>query len=443
MSETTTIRPLCLDDAAAVQRYASDKLVAQSTNVPWPYPEDGGEQFVRNRLAAHGSGRSYSFAILCGGELIGVVGINAVDRQRKIAHCDYAIASSHWGRGITTTAVALALRYAFAELGLETVRSECLVSNRASARVLEKNCFQEVGEFLYSSAKFSDEPVRRFELRRQEWIAATDSIATYYGRGNEDRRLQNGRGELEFLRTKEIIQSCLPEGVLSIADVGGGTGPYAFWLAELGHRVELYDLTPQHVDRAREINDSAAHKLDEIAVGDIRTLELAPGQFDLVLLLGPLYHLTEAGDRVAALRRASTWLKPGGRLITACISRFGSLLDGFIEGLFQDPEYVDIVRQDLATGRHRPNATKDRYFTDAHFHRVDEIHAELGAAGLEVLDVVGVEGIGWLWQDFDEVWSDPGRREILLEMVRATDRDPSLLGASGHILSVSVPAVNS
>ncbi len=262
-------------------------------------------------------------------------------------------------------------------------------------------------------------------------------LSSYYERKNEDRRLQSGLGELEFLRTKEIIQSVLPEGNLSIADIGGGTGPYAFWLAELGHRVELYDLMPNHVATAQAFNESTSCKLDRIAVGDARTLDLQVGGFDVVLLLGPLYHMTDKNERVAVLRRAADWLKPDGRLITAYISRFGSLMDGFIRGLFQDPEYIDIVREDITTGRHRPNTANDRYFTDSHFHRVDEITDELQAAGLQTLDVVGVEGVGWLWQNFEELWSNPEQREILLEMVRATDREPSLLGASGHILSVS------
>ena len=262
-------------------------------------------------------------------------------------------------------------------------------------------------------------------------------LASYYERKNEDRRLLSGLGELEFLRTKEIIQSVLPEGDLSIADIGGGTGPYAFWLAELGHRVELYDLMPNHVASAQAINESTSRKLDRIAVGDARTLDLRAGDFDIVLLLGPLYHISDQDERVAVLRRTSEWLKPDGRLITAYISRFGSLMDGFIRGLFQDPEYVDIVREDITTGRHRPNVANDRYFTDSYFHRVDEITDELQVAGLQALDVVGVEGVGWLWQNFEELWSDPAQRDVLLEMIRATDREPSLLGASGHILSVS------
>ena len=118
------------------------------------------------------------------------------------------------------------------------------------------------------------------------------------------------------------------------------------------------------------------------------------------------------------------------------ISRFGSMFDGFISGLFEDPEYLDIVRQDLETGVHRPNKDNTRYFTDAYLHLPDEIEREAEGAHLQIVDHVAVEGVAWLWQNFDQIWSDPRQRTIMLEMIDRTDRDRSLLGASGHILLV-------
>ncbi len=164
-----TIRPLQYSDAAAVQQYASDERVARTTNIPQPYPENGGETFVRRSIRAHRNREGFSFAIVAGGDMIGVVGLGAVDYEERSVRCDYAIASSHWGRGITTRAVALALNYAFCELDMEIVHSACLKRNPASARVLEKNGFQELDGFLYNSSKFKDEPARRFQLTRQAW----------------------------------------------------------------------------------------------------------------------------------------------------------------------------------------------------------------------------------------------------------------------------------
>lgn len=166
------IRPLQLSDAAAVQRYASDVRVARTTTIPQPYPENGGETFVRTGIRAHENREAFFFAIVADGDMVGVVELGAFNYEKRSARCDYGIASSHWGRGIMTGAVALALNYAFCELGMDIVHSACLKRNPASARVLEKNGFQETEGFIYNSSKFKNEPARRFQLTRQAWVAA-------------------------------------------------------------------------------------------------------------------------------------------------------------------------------------------------------------------------------------------------------------------------------
>ena len=169
-----------MNDSDAVQRYAADELVASTTTTPWPYPADGGIAFVKECLEARKLGRSFSFAIVANNELVGVVGINGVDHERRAARCDYAIASSHWGRGITTKALAQALCFAFDELGLQSVNSASLVRNPGSSRVLEKNGFAEAGQFVFSDSKFKEEPARRFRLTRQDWLEATRPFETMH-----------------------------------------------------------------------------------------------------------------------------------------------------------------------------------------------------------------------------------------------------------------------
>ena len=166
-----TIRPLRLDDAAAVQRYASDERVARMTTIPQPYPPDGGETFVKKAVEEHANGEAFYFGILADGELIGALDLSSIDHENRSLECGYAIAASHWGKGITTNALSLALRYAFCELGMDIVQSSCLRRNPASARVLAKNGFRETGEYISDIPKFKDEPFREFQLTKQEWLA--------------------------------------------------------------------------------------------------------------------------------------------------------------------------------------------------------------------------------------------------------------------------------
>src|SRR5260370_41668433 len=61
------------------------------------------------------------------------------------------------------------------------------------------------------------------------------SIEQYYAEYPEHDRLRSARGQLEFERTKRIGQRFLPIPPAIIADDGGGTDPYSFWLAYLGY----------------------------------------------------------------------------------------------------------------------------------------------------------------------------------------------------------------
>ncbi len=155
-----------------------------------------------------------------------------------------------------------------------------------------------------------------------------------------------------------------------------------------------------------------------------------------MLLLGPLYHLTEESDRLRALGEARRVLAPGGWLFAAGISRFASLLAGLVEGLMRDPAYVAIVERDVADGQHR-NPTAVDYFTTAYFHQPHELTSEIARAGLTVLELLGVEGPGWLMPDLESRWSDGRERDLLLWAARVVEREPTLLGLSPHLLVVA------
>jgi SAM-dependent methyltransferase len=124
----------------------------------------------------------------------------------------------------------------------------------------------------------------------------------YYDRGRELDRLDEPRGQLEFERTKEIILRHLPPAPAVVADIGGGPGRYALWLADLGYRVLHRDLMPLHVSQVRAAAGDDCRI--QSAVADARELDLASQCADAVLLLGPLYHLDRRGDRLRALAEA-------------------------------------------------------------------------------------------------------------------------------------------
>ncbi len=264
-----------------------------------------------------------------------------------------------------------------------------------------------------------------------------DDIVRYYDDARESSRLGNGWFQLEQARTQELILRHLPPAPAIVVDAGGGAGAYACWLAARGHQVHLIDPVPKHVEQAREASSrQAEHPLASARVGDARHLPQGDATADAVLLLGPLYHLVEREDRLACLREAYRVLRPGGLAWGAGISRFASLFDSLSGGFFDDPAFAPILARDLEEGQHRNSTGNPLYFTDAFFHRPGELSRDFLAAGFQVVEIVAIEGPGWLAHDFDRLWNDPPQRERMLAAVRKVEREPSVLGASSHIMAI-------
>ena len=269
-----------------------------------------------------------------------------------------------------------------------------------------------------------------------EWELSPDILA-YYQQAREHERLYSGAAQLEFARTKEIIRRWMSDSPAVVIDVGGGPGAYAAWLAGLGHEVHLVDPVPQLVDQARALRNVRGPLIASCTVGDARALNRTDRSADVVLLLGPLYHIIDPGERLRALREAYRVLVPGGLLFAAAISRFASVLDGLNRDLFADPQFGRIVQRDLDTGVHDNRTGKLDYFTTAYFHRPEELRSEVTAAGFSMLSTLGIEGPGWLLADFDARWRDMRRREDLLRAARSLEAEPSIQGASAHLLAIA------
>jgi SAM-dependent methyltransferase len=259
-------------------------------------------------------------------------------------------------------------------------------------------------------------------------------ITAYYQRATEETRLATGPFRLEEARTRELVLRHAPHAPAVVLDVGGAAGAYAFWLAELGYEVRLIDASPRLVDVARARNEGAGHRLASLRVGDARALPEPDACADMVLLLGPLYHLIEAGDRRRALAEAARVLRPGGVLLAAGISRWASILDGLSREALRDPAFTRIFERDLVDGQHRNPTDEIEYFTTAYFHRPDELRNEVADAGLDVEGLYGVEGPGWMFPDFMDRWRDEGRRTMLLDVARRLESEPSVIGASAHLI---------
>ena len=266
--------------------------------------------------------------------------------------------------------------------------------------------------------------------------APPGEVQDYYASFPEESRLASSSGRLELERTKDILTRVLPQPPCRIIDVGGAAGVYSIWLASGGYEVHLVDASPRLVEEARQRSSASARPVASVAVGDARSLPQSDGFADVILVMGPLYHLTMAEDRARALQEARRVLKPGGMLVAAAISRFASALDGLARGLTKDPAFIKMRDRDLMDGQHRNEAGNIEYFTTAYFHRPDELGQEIEWAGFEDVSVYGVEGPGWRLSDIDSRANDAEQWTDLMHVARALEHEPSIIGASAHLLGV-------
>ena len=252
-----------------------------------------------------------------------------------------------------------------------------------------------------------------------------DPVTAFYQAHDESTRLNYGEGRVELLRTQQLLRAALPPTPARVLDVGGADGVHAAWLTEDGYAVEIVDVVPLHIDRARA-RGFTAH------VVDARSLAYDDDSFDVVLLLGPLYHLPDRADRMKALREARRVLRPGGLLAAAAVSRMAVPLDWLRNGSFAEPEARAVAQRIATTGADDTGWGAGAFY----FHTVAALEHEVREAGFASVVIRGVEGPAWLLID-RTCSSDQPLVSHVVDIARLADLDNTTVGASAHLLALT------
>jgi SAM-dependent methyltransferase len=263
-----------------------------------------------------------------------------------------------------------------------------------------------------------------------------EATIAHYSLGNERKRLDSPNGIIEFERTKDILGRYLPPPPAVIADIGGGPGRYALWLAERGYQVYHRDLVGLHVQQVLDALAEHPSLAIDTLIGDARHLDLADASVDAVLLLGPLYHLARRRERVQVLTEAKRIVRPGGFVFAAAISRWAPRLDAILaQKLYAKIPAALAELPDLEqTGWMQP--LFPGAFT-GYCHRPRQLRAEARDAGLHVASVLGVESVAFLLADLAARVAEPEALEVVLECARTLEGVAELLGANLHLLAVA------
>ncbi len=258
-------------------------------------------------------------------------------------------------------------------------------------------------------------------------------IAAFYNADPDYEHHRLERHQLEYELTWRYLSQYLPAHG-SILEVGAATGRYTVELAKRGYAVTAVDLSAGLLEKCR--TRLTAEGLDgrvQLIVADARDLgPVSRKDFDAVLVMGPLYHLIVEADRKAALQQAFGRLHAGGILVSAFISRFGVLADL----LRNVPEWIESQAevQALIEIGSRPDGYPRGGFR-GYFVKPPEITPLHEAVGFQTLVVAGVEpAISADDENYNRL--EGARRQQWLDVLYQISTEPSILGASRHLLYI-------
>lgn len=165
-------------------------------------------------------------------------------------------------------------------------------------------------------------------------------LIDFYNNYDEDSRLALKSGSVEFLTTMRYIEKYINLSA-RVLEIGAGTGRYSHALARRGYAVDAVELVEHNI----EIFQKNTLSTENITITQGNALDLSAfpdNEYDITLLLGPLYHLYSKEDKRQALGEAIRVTKPGGCIFAAYVISDGCLLDeGFRRGNINVAEYIE------------------------------------------------------------------------------------------------------
>ncbi len=261
-----------------------------------------------------------------------------------------------------------------------------------------------------------------------------ENIISSYEKYQEENRLTLRKSRrIEFITTIRILDKLLGnKKKLKILDCAAGTGIYSFYFADKGHIVTATDITPRHIDY---INNKLKHKnynIDTKILNAINLEEFKDESFDVVLNMGPFYHLTEEEDRSQNIEECLRVLHKGGLLVTSYIPRY--FIFQYIA--LQNKKYLDInlANQILETGVVY-HTDKNCFWTDTYYSTSEEIEDLYKKYNLSIINHFAQDGIS---PQFGNKIDSLGEEEfgVWCEYHYKVCREKSILGASNHVIII-------
>ena len=271
-----------------------------------------------------------------------------------------------------------------------------------------------------------------------------EKVQNYYKHFDEKNRLRNDNsGKLEFLMTMNILEKNLPALAVgtevSVLDLGGGAGVYSFPLAKKGYKVTLADLSETllaHAKKQKE-EDKVQNLIscDQVNATDLSCYK--DNSFDVVLLFGPLYHLTEMDEREKCVSEIKRVLKSGGKVFASFIPHLSGSI-ALVQRFCWSPDQVDINTLEECFDSGKFKNLSDNGFQEGYYPASEEIEKLFASNGFEKQLLRSIRGFGYEKEDVIYKFKNKNVFTKLLDLINSTAEDKSIIEMCGHAMYVGV-----
>lgn len=265
-----------------------------------------------------------------------------------------------------------------------------------------------------------------------------DKIKNYYAAFDEQHRLDNPEGRLEYEISMQLLVRYLPS-TARVLDLGGGAGKYSIELAKRGYPVTLADLSEKLLSQARSEADllklSCLESID--CVNAVNLCSYKSDSFDSVILFGPLYHLLDEKERNCCISEISRVLKKDG-LVFASFIPYISGSFGIVDRLFfaRDQVNKDNLVHTFQTGQFQNNS--DAGFQEGYYPRSDELQDLFRSHGFKMKLMRSIRSFGYGREEqiSNLKQADISLYKILLQLIEYTAQNPAVIESCGHALYI-------
>lgn len=265
-------------------------------------------------------------------------------------------------------------------------------------------------------------------------------LVDYYNKFNEDKRLLSRHGQVEYNTTMHYIQKMIDlvpgkesDRCVRIADIGAGTGRYSIALAKEGYQVTSVEPVKYNLGILnKHVKEELGENADIVAYqGNALNLKkLKSGEYDIVLLMGPMYHLHGDEELLRALTEAKRILKDNGYiLVQYVLSNYAIIRHGFMDG-----HITESIREGKVTSDFKILSDAEELYEYLSFEDIDRLNK---LSGLKSIKRVSPEGMAdYLRNDLNAM--DEETFELFKRYQLEICEKPELVGAGSHLLDILV-----